>query len=187
MNWFDFVLLGIIILNAVNGLTRGLVKQLFSLFGFLIALVLAFLGSRMLSATVAGFLNPESMIPYQETLQLLGAEAVAERALELVAGLITFLALFVVLLVLIRLISGGFKWVNRLPVIGLFNRLGGALLGLVLGVVFAYLLLSSISLVPLPFTVAAVQGSHLARLAEAYLPLLTDSVQGLLVKFYVTN
>jgi uncharacterized membrane protein required for colicin V production len=185
MNWFDLVLLGLLALSIISGFRRGLVKQLFSLFGFIIALALAFFGSRMLSGTVAAYLDPNSMIPYQEALQLLGAEAAVERAMELVAGAVTFLALLVVLLILFRFFSGGFKWVNRIPIIGIINRLGGALIGLVVGGVFAYLLLGIFSLVPLPYTVEAVQGSRLAFWAEAYLPLLTATVKEYLMNFYL--
>ena len=57
-----------------------------------------------------------------------------ERAAELMAGALLFVVLFVVFSILFRLLSGSFKAINKLPVIGLVNRLGGALIGLVIGV-----------------------------------------------------
>lgn len=185
MNWFDLLLLGLIGFYTVSGFVRGLVKQLFSLFGFVIILFIALIGSRALSGTVARTLNPHSMISYHEALQFLGVEAAVERAAELVAGVLVFLVLFVVLSVLFRLLSGSFKWVNKLPVVGMFNRLGGGLVGLIIGVVFCYILISVASLAPVQLSVDAISGSKLVLWAEEVLPPVTAALKSKLMDFYL--
>ena len=42
MNWFDFLLIGIAAFYFIGGLIQGALKQIFNLFGFIIALALAF-------------------------------------------------------------------------------------------------------------------------------------------------
>ena len=63
MNWFDFVLLGIMVIYTVSGFRQGLVKQLFNLFGFVIVLVLALVGSKYLSGYIAAYLKPGCSSP----------------------------------------------------------------------------------------------------------------------------
>ncbi len=185
MNWFDLLLAGILVFYLASGFSRGLVKQLFSLFGFVIALVFAFVGSRFFSGPLARHLDPLSAISYHEALQFLGVEAAVERAAELMAGVLLFVVLFVVFSILFRLLSGSFKAINKLPVIGLVNRLGGALIGLVIGVALCYLLVSMAQLVPVPLCVEAVNGSQLVLWAGEYLPLVATSLKNWLVEFYL--
>ena len=187
MNWFDFVLLGIMVIYTVSGFRQGLVKQLFNLFGFVIVLVLALVGSKYLSGYIAAYLKPELLVPYQEVIHLLGAETAMEQVLELVAGVLVFIVLLVVLLLLFRLLSGGLKWFNKLPVIGFFNRLGGALLGLLIGAVFAYVVISVISLVPVRGLMEAVAGSYLAGMAEMHGAAATAWVKSVLLEYYLNT
>ncbi len=185
MNWFDLLLLGLIGFYTVSGFTRGLVKQLFSLFGFVIILFIAFSGSRILSGPVSQQLNPHGMISYHEALQFLGVEAAVDRAAELVAGVLVFLVLFVVLSILFRLLSGSFKWINKLPVVGMLNRFGGGFIGLIIGVVFCYILISIASVAPVQFSVDAISGSTLVVWAEEYLPPVTAALKNMLMDFYL--
>lgn len=187
MNWFDFVLLGIMVIYTVSGFRQGLVKQLFNLFGFVIVLVLALVGSKYLSGYIAAYLKPELLVPYQEVIRLLGAETAMEQVLALVAGVLAFIILFVVLLLLFRLLSGGLKWVNKIPVLGFFNRLGGAVLGLLIGVVFAYIAISVLSLVPVRGIMEAVAGSYLAGTVEMHCAAVTAWLKSLLLGFYLNT
>ncbi|MEW5785379.1 MAG: CvpA family protein [Bacillota bacterium] len=186
MNWFDLLLLGILILYLISGFVQGLAKQIFNLFGFVIVMALAFLGSRFLGGYAAAYINPAWLIPYQDVARLLGAESAAERAVELVAGVAVFLVLVVVLSIVFRLFSGGLKQVNKVPVLGFFNRLGGAALGLLVGIFFSYIVLNAVSLVPVQLCVDAVAGSYLAGAAELYLPPVTAWLKEVLLHFYLS-
>ena len=98
MNWFDFLLLGILVFHGRR--FQGLVKQLFSLFGFVIALVFAFAGSRLLSGPLARHLDPLSAISYHEALQFLGVEA-AVGGRQVDGRALLFVVLFVVFSILL--------------------------------------------------------------------------------------
>lgn len=185
MNWFDLLLLGIVALYLMIGFAEGLIKQLFNLFGFLIVLALSFAGSRVLSGYVASYLDPASLLPYWEVIHGFGVAVTLDRVHQMVAGVITFLALFVILQIVIRLIAAGFKSINRVPVIGMVNRAGGAAIGFLIGICFAYMLLSLASLVPLQFFVDAVNGSKVAGWAEIYLPPVTAALKDLFLKFFL--
>jgi len=185
MNWFDLMLLSLIAVYMISGFFRGLVKQLFSMFGFLIVQALAFFGSRFLSRPAARLLDPLLNIPAQETLQIPGVDAAVGRAVELVAGVLVFLVLFVILSVLLRPLSGSFHWINKLPVVGLINRLGGAVVGLVIGAAISYLLIGLSQLMPLPVLASAVSGSAVAAWAEQYLPQTTAALREQIIYFYL--
>ena len=169
MNWFDFMLLGIAAFYLIGGLIQGALKQLFNLFGFFIVLALAFLGSRYLSGYVAAFLKPEYFLPYEEVLQRIGVTLTPEAMMELAGGALTFLALLAVLLLLFRLMLHWLTAVNKIPVVGFFNRLGGALLGLLIGLLINFAIINAASLLPLPFLDNALSGSLIAGYMDCLL------------------
>jgi uncharacterized membrane protein required for colicin V production len=185
MSWFDILLLAIIAIYTITGLAQGLVKQLFNLFGFLIVLALAFIGSRMLSGYVASFLDPAALLPYWEVIHGIGVDVPVDRILQMVAGVIAFLALFVILQIFFRLIAAGFKSINQVPVVGLFNRIGGGVIGLFIGIFLAYTVVSLASLVPLQFCVDALDNSRIAVLAEQYLPPVTAALKEFFLKCFL--
>lgn len=187
MNWFDFLLMGIIIFNVVSGYSRGMVKQLVSLFGFIIALGLAFLGSQALSGFTARFIDPEKVISSHDILALTGVETAVERIVELAAGVITFIVLLIVFMILFRFFSGTFKWINRIPIVGLLNRIGGTFIGLIAGILITYVILTLFSTMPLQFSVDAVEGSALSHAISSYFPLFTESFKDLILKLYLEN
>ncbi len=185
MNWLDIFLLVVFFLHLISGFTRGLIKQLFDLFGFFVAVALSLWGSRYFSEELARYINPEDIIPHHELIESLGLEVALERAPQLIAGIIAFLVLFLVLSLVFRLFSGGFRWVNRLPVIGFFNRVGGALLGLLVGVVFVYIIIAGISLIPLQFFMEALENSEIVFIAEHYLEPVAEELKDMLLNFYL--
>lgn len=183
MNWFDIVLLGVAALYLVGGLSQGALRQLFNLFGFFIALALAFLGTRYLSDYGTALLKPDYFLPYEEVLQRFGIIVTPDRALELAGGALTFLVLLVVLLIFFRLLLGRLTAVNKIPVIGFFNRIGGALLGLLVGLLINFAIINAVSLLPLPFLDDALKGSSIAGYIELYLPPLLTGLKGILIDF----
>lgn len=179
MNWLDLLLLGILAFFVIAGLSRGLASQLIGLLGFFIAAVLAYFGSRYLSSTVAGYLNPDLFMPIQEAMELLKVDLTMDWVLNLVAGIITFVAFFFVLQLLLKVLAGSFRSLNRVPVLGLVNRLGGGVFGLLRGLVFILLLISIFSLLPVDILAEAVGGSRVAAAAEACLPAVTAGIKNL--------
>lgn len=186
MNWFDILLLVIIFLHLASGYSRGLVKQVFDLGGFIFIILLSFWGSRLFSERLAVFIDPEDIIPHHDLIQSLGLEVAVEKAPQLIAGVITFLLLLLALSLIFRMFSGGFRWVNRVPVIGFFNRIGGAALGALVGVVFAYIIIAATALVPLKPFMDALRTSEVAFFAEYYLSPVADRVKETALDYYLS-
>ncbi len=186
MNWFDFFLIGIFFLHLLSGLWRGLIKQLFDTFGFIVVIILSFFGSRLFSHSLAQYIDPEDIIPHHEVIQSLGLDVALEKAPQLIAGIIAFLALFLIFSIVFRLFSSGFRWINRIPVIGFFNRIGGLLLGAVIGAVFVYIIIAAVSIIPLQFFMDALENSIMTLIAEQYFAPLAEQIKELALNFYLS-
>ncbi len=186
ISWFDIILLVIFLLHIINGLSRGLVKQLFDVFGFLIIIVLSFWGSRLFSDSLAEYINPEDIIPHHDVMQQLGVDLALEKAPQLVAGVIAFLAIFLILSIAFRLFSSGFRWVNRVPVIGFLNRIGGAVLGAAIGTLFVYIIIAAVSLIPLPLFAEALDNSEVVFVTDHYLTPAAEEIKSLVINYYLS-
>ncbi len=185
MNWLDIFLLVVFGLHVFNGFSRGLVKQIFDLFGFIVVIILSFWGSRFFSEVLADYIDPENIIPHHELIENLGLEVALEQAPQLIAGIITFLVLFLVFSIVFRLFSSGFRWVNRIPVIGFFNRIAGIVLGAIVGVIFIYIIVAAISIIPLQFFMDALEESEIVFFTEHYLATIVEAVKDFAVEFYL--
>lgn len=186
MTWFDITLLAVFILHVVNGLSRGLVRQLFDVFGFILVIIASFWGSRYFSESLAEYINPEDIIPHHEVIQRMGLDIALEKAPQFVAGMIAFLVLFLLLSIAYRLFSGGFRWVNRVPVIGFFNRVGGGLLGAAIGIVFVYVIIAVVALIPLQFFIDALQNSEVVFFVDHFLTPTAEELKDLAIEFYLS-
>ncbi len=186
VNWFDIILIVVFFLHLTSGYSRGLVKQLFDLIGFFVIILLSFWGSRLFSERLAVFIDPEDIIPHHDLIQSVGLEVAVEKAPQLIAGVITFLLLLLALSLIFRLFSGGFRWINKVPVIGFFNRIGGAALGALVGVVFVYIIIAAAALIPLKPFMDALRTSEVAFFAEHYLSPLAERVKEIALDYYLS-
>ncbi len=113
MNWLDIVILIIIIISAISGFVSGLIKTVFSLVGLIVGVVLAGHFYVALSSHL-GFIPGDSG-------PRIGAFIIIFLAVMLVAMLLG--------IIFTKLISA--------VMLGWINRLGGAVLGIFLGAIFA--------------------------------------------------
>lgn len=185
MNWFDLFLLVVFALHVLNGFSRGLVKVLFDIFGFFVVIILALWGSRHFGRELAEYINPEDIIPHHDLFLRLDIEVALEKAPELVGGIIAFLVLFLLLSIVFRLFAGSFRWINRIPVIGLFNRIGGGGLGALVGAVFIYIIIAGVALIPLQFFMRALENSEMVLLAEHYLAPAAEELKTRAIKYFL--
>lgn len=186
MNWFDIVLLAVFLLHLISGFSRGMIKQLFDIFGFIVVIILSFWGSRFFSEQLAAYINPEDIIPHHEVIQKLGLEVALEKAPQFVAGIIAFLVLFMLLSLVFRLFSSGFRSINRIPVIGFFNRIGGGLLGVAVGIIFVYIIIAAVSLIPLQFFMDAYESSEIVFIADHYITPTAQWLKDQVVEYYLS-
>lgn len=157
----------------------------FDIFGFLIIIIISLCGSRFFSEDLAAYINPEDIIPHHDLITDIGIDLALEQAPRLVAGVIAFLILFLLLSLLFKLFAGGLRWVNRVPIIGLINRLGGALLGALVGAIFVYIIIAAVSLIPLRLFVEAMEDSKMVVYASQYLTPTVDLLKEAVINFYL--
>ena len=185
MAWFDIFLLIIFIYHLLSGFSRGLVKQLFDILGIILVVFLSIWGSRNFSYVLVEHINPESIIPHHDLMVKLGVDVALEQAPQVIAGILTFLALFLLLSLVFKLFSGSFRWINRIPVIGMFNRIWGGILGAVVGLVFVYIVIALLSLVPLQFFIDALENSEVVFIADHYVTPYAEDLKTQFIEYYV--
>ena len=118
MNWLDIVILIIIIIPTLIGLKIGIIKALFSLAGIIIGVILAGRFSEPLGGVLTFISDP-------------GWARIAAFAIILIVVMVIAAVLAVVL-----------KKVVSVVMLGWVNRLGGAIVGFVLGAIFCGALLT---------------------------------------------
>ena len=102
----DIALLALVIVAIIKGLQRGIIVALFSLIGLIVGLAAAL----KLSVLVAGWLN--------------GSVNVSSKWLPV----ISFILVFVVVVLLLRLMANMIEASVELALLGWVNKLGGAIL-----------------------------------------------------------
>ena len=120
MNWLDIVILVVVASATFLGLMFGLIKIALSLVGVIVGVVLA----------------GRFYVPLSELLSFIPHEGAA----KIVAFAIILVGVMVVAAVLAKLL----KWATSIVMLGWVNRLGGAVLGFVLGAFFCGALLATV-------------------------------------------
>ena len=118
MNWLDIVILVLLVISAIGGFATGLIKTVFSLVGLIVGVVLA-------GHFYVGFSNYLTFIP-------------GDNGPRVAAFIIIFLIVMIVAALLGILLT---KIVSAI-MLGWVNRLGGAVLGVILGAFFVAAILA---------------------------------------------
>lgn len=126
MNFIDIAVLIVIGLFAVKGLIRGLVMEVFTLAGLLVGYVAAIREM----GTVSGFLGNHIRLP------------------ELVLNIVAFMIIFIAIVLIFRWAAGALRRIFKWSFIGWLDRGGGALFGILKGLLIASLLLMVFSAIP---------------------------------------
>jgi len=112
MNWLDIVILVAIAVAAFLGLRMGLIKAVLLLAGIIVGVILA--------GHYSG--------PLGERLTFIASEGVAKG--------IAFAIIMIAVLVVAAIVASLLTWTAKVVMLGWVNRLGGAVLGLLLGALF---------------------------------------------------
>ena len=126
MTWVDYVVIGVLVLSVAWGVWRGLVHEVLSLTGW----ILAFLAANVLAAPFAGTF-PAGMRPELRVM-------------------VAWVLIFVGVLVLAALASALVTKFIKVSVLHSLNRWLGALFGLLRGLVIIIALAMIAGLTPLP-------------------------------------
>lgn len=180
MNWLDYVLIFILILNFYNGLRYGFVRQIVGMASLFIALYLALFWSGDLRIFF------EKNLRLGEVISVLVSNGDTSLWLTgVLLNIISFLVLFALVTFILTFFCGKLKYLNRIPIIGTLNVLLGGLFGAVKGVIIVFLIIALISLIPTGYWINTLDASVVVALFGHYMPLLysfiVDYITGRLV------
>ena len=118
MSWLDIAIIVIISISTFVGLRNGIIKTVLTLAGVIVGVILA-------GRFYVALADRLTFIP-QDTLARIVAFVIILSAVVLIASII----------------AGVLKWIASIVLLGWVNRLGGALLGLIMGSIFCGALLA---------------------------------------------
>ncbi|MGI6343489.1 MAG: CvpA family protein [Bacillota bacterium] len=177
-SWVDWLLLAIFAVFLVRGWASGLIKQLVSLARFVVGLYLA----NKLAPHVGAWLNNtfglvESIGEF--LLPIFGSDELAPAVL----AVISFLICWAVVSIFFELVSHLLSGVARLPVISTLNRLGGAALGALKGLLVVIIVTHLLMLVPETTELGQlVHRSALATRVYAASPVFYEQLMNLVMR-----
>ena len=155
MTWFDYGVLTVLGLSLLLGAIHGLMREVVSLAGWIAAFVLATAFSGIVAVQM-----PESLGP-------------------LLSGLLSFLLIFIGVLLVSGMVGLVLSLLMRAVGLGFLDRLLGAAFGVVRGVAIALLAVLLAGLTPLPrepFWRQAVLSGPFETVALALKPYLPEGV-----------
>lgn len=118
MNWLDIVILVVLVISIIAGLSAGLIKVLFTLIGGIIGVVLAGRFSDSLGSKMT-FISSAST-----------------------AKIVAFIIILLVVMIIAAVLAYIVRKIASAILLGWVDRLGGAVLGLLLGAIFCGALLT---------------------------------------------
>ena len=166
----DAMIVVLLILGAMSGLRRGLIRQAVLLVGLVAILVISF----YIRVPISTFLYKH--LPFFSFGGMFKGVSVLNILLyEVIAFLVVFSVLYLVLRVLLK-ISGLIESILKATIIlGFFSRIGGMIVGFIESYIIVFIILFVLSQ---PFI--DVKGLELSKLKEPILtktPIMSDSVK----------
>jgi Colicin V production protein. len=132
---YDVVFVAVIVACFIYYMKQGIAKILLSFAAFLISLALAYVFSGILSS------------PKNDEL-LGGSIQISEGSILSSSRTLAFFVIFIVASIALGIVAQLLqKIIKKVPVIGLANRILGGALGLVIGVVYCYVIVSILAFV----------------------------------------
>jgi membrane protein required for colicin V production len=156
LNWMiDVIIAAIVLIFLFIGMKKGLIRQVLEILG----IIAAFIGAFYLAHHLAAYLEGRFDLPYQ------------------VALVVAAIALFIGIILLFRLLGVLLQKFAQLTLLGSLDRIGGAFLGAVKGILLVSLLLVVILNLPFPTAVKEpIKSDPLAAVIYPALPVLFDLV-----------
>ncbi|WP_368652274.1 CvpA family protein [Ornithinibacillus sp. 4-3] len=165
----------LLIFGILMGLKRGFVLQVFHLVGFIVAFIVA----TMYYDRLAPYLT--LWVPYPD-LSGDSTWAAFVQNIPVEEGFyngISFVAIFFATKIVLQIIASMLDFVASLPVIGLVNRIGGAILGFVEVYAILFFILFILALAPFEFAQTWINDSSIALRIIEETPYLSEKISEL--------
>lgn len=145
----------ILFIGMIMGYRRGFIRQILELMG----LVAAFLLALLFASMVATYVEGDFGVPYTPAL------------------IIGFITIFIVSLLLFRFFALAMQKIIRWTLFGWIDRLTGALLGLLIGMIVASVLIWFVLALPLPAKVrTGIERSNMSVFLQPVAPRIFNLV-----------
>ncbi len=171
----DLVIIVLLLLGILIGLKRGFILQIFHLFGFATALVVATYYYDKLAPHLVLW------VPYPE-LANDSMWAHFLQALPLEKGYynaIAFAIIFFAVRIGLQIIASMLDFVAALPILNSINRILGALLGFIEIYLLIFIILFILALTPLSFIQSWINDSRIALMMIENTPILSEKIKSL--------
>ncbi|NLJ55744.1 MAG: CvpA family protein [Firmicutes bacterium] len=166
MNWLDYILVFIFLLNLYKGFRHGFLRQVWGLGSLLLVFYVALCWNDAVKLFLQKYFKLDSII------SVLAPKGGGTMWLNgVILNIVAFLLMFLLLGILFAFIGRKLRFLNRLPLLGPLNVLTGGMLGAVRGLFIIFLIAALLSLLETDFWIKTVGASAVVSLANYYLPL----------------
>lgn len=187
MNKIDIIILVIIGIFTIIGYYRGLLGTAFSLVQYVAVIYFAILLTPIMSQflittfkldiVILDFIHSNPGI--FENIVLMLDEEIINGFVFRIINVISIILLFVLLKLLFSIIFSILKNITKLPIINEVNKIGGIVVGVVEGIVIAYLLILLVNWLPIS-SVKPIKdelpNSRLGNIVNSFVPSATDEI-----------
>lgn len=144
LNWVDYIILGIFFLSTLSGLAKGFVREIISLITWIAAFVVAVMFSNALATYFTSSDTVQNMVNQSTTA--IGVSTA--QPVSYVAIAISFALLFAGTAIIGSIIGYFINIAFQAGILGIGNRLLGAIFGLVRGFIINLVLIFVVQLTP---------------------------------------
>ena len=95
---------------------------------------------------------------------------------EVLINILAFILVFFVFILLLKIITGRLKIINKIPIIGPLNIALGAVLGVLKGLFVIFLVAALLSLIKTPFISDTLEASVIFALSQHYMSILFNFI-----------
>lgn len=170
----DWIIIGGILLSAINGWRNGLIRQVVSIVALFVAYFFTKNWYWLLTPLVSKVVPQPTIAPDSAFAGIPGIH-LAERLQNGIAFLLMFVAVFF----LVKLLGLLLDWVANLPGLSVLNRVSGLLLGGVFAILISAVVVQVLDLLPYDRLQAALASSKLAQTLIAEFAFFGPSLQSL--------
>lgn len=156
MNKFDFIILLIILIFMLCGYYKGLVKSILSVVQYFAVLFLSIALAPFVSKVLISRFNLDIVIVdwvknngnlFSDTISIISDEII-QNIVGRIINILAVVILFILLKLMFSFVVAILNKIANLPIIGLVNKLGGLILGMLNGILTVYLLVLIIDWLP---------------------------------------
>ncbi|WP_409344744.1 CvpA family protein [Paenibacillus sp. MBLB4367] len=175
MNIVDIAVCILLVLAFVSGYRRGLIRQLVSVLGVIVALFLAYKLYDDAAPLLRGLLPLETFAAYPGYGFVLNNTRIEEYAVNGLA----FVLLFAVVKIALSVAGHLLHWIAEAPGLNAVNRWSGAILAMLEAVLLFVLVVYVMSVWPSDAVQASLEGSTAAKLAADVAPVWFEKLSEL--------